>query len=146
MTFSLSRPTDGAAGTGSTDGAAAPWLRPGEYWPGLTAATSELDPPYGVISLQALAANAFSMLERANGTTIRVASKSVRVRSVIDAVLALPGFSGILAYTLAEALWLAEDHDDVVVAYPTADRTALRRLAGDERLASRVAIMVDSAR
>jgi len=124
----------------------APWREPSRYWPGLTAATADYDPPYGVISLQALAANAHSMLERASGTTIRVASKSVRVRAVIDAVLALPGFSGILAYTLAEALWLAEDHDDVVVAYPTADRTALRRLAGDERLASRVAIMVDSAR
>jgi D-serine deaminase-like pyridoxal phosphate-dependent protein len=122
----------------------APWHEPSRYWPGLTAATADYDPPYGVISLQALAANAHSMLERASGTTIRVASKSVRVRAVIDAVLALPGFSGILAYTLAEGLWLAEDHDDVVVAYPTADRAALRRLASDEKLASRVAIMVDS--
>ncbi len=121
-----------------------PWLEPSSYWPALGAATADYDPPYGVISLQALAANAHSMLHRANGTTIRVASKSVRVRSVIDAVLALPGFSGILAYTLEEAIWLAQDHDDIVVAYPTADRTALRRLAGDERLASRIAIMVDS--
>jgi len=122
----------------------APWREPSTYWPGLTAATADYDPPYGVISLQALAANAHSMLERASGTTIRVASKSVRVRAVIDAVLALPGFSGILAYTLAEGLWLAEEHGDVLVAYPSADRAALRRLAGDEKLASRVAIMVDS--
>ncbi|MEO7123849.1 MAG: alanine racemase [Lacisediminihabitans sp.] len=135
MTFSLVRPASDAA---------APWLHPEKYWSGLAAATAEYDPPYGVISLQALAANAFSMLDRASGTTIRVASKSVRVRSVMDAVLALPGFSGILAYTLEEAIWLAQDHDDIVIAYPTADRTALRRLAGDERLASRIAIMVDS--
>jgi D-serine deaminase-like pyridoxal phosphate-dependent protein len=132
MTFPLERP------------AGSPWLDPASYWPGLTDATRELDPPYGVISLQGLAANAFSMLERAGGTTIRVASKSVRVRSVIDSVLALPGFHGILAYTLAEALWLAEDHDDIVVAYPTADRASIRRLAGDERLASRITLMVDS--
>jgi D-serine deaminase-like pyridoxal phosphate-dependent protein len=132
MTFPLERPAD------------SPWLDPSSYWPGLSAATRELDPPYGVISLQALAANAFSMLERAGGTTIRVASKSVRVRSVIDSVLALPGFHGILAYTLAEALWLAEDHDDIVVAYPTADRASIRRLAGDDRLASRITLMVDS--
>jgi D-serine deaminase-like pyridoxal phosphate-dependent protein len=132
MVFSLTRPVD------------APWLEPSSYWPGLTAATRELDPPYGVISLQALAANAFSMLERANGTTIRVASKSVRVRSVIDSVLALPGFHGILAYSLEEAIWLAEDHDDIVIAYPTADRAAIRTLAGDEKLASRITLMVDS--
>jgi D-serine deaminase-like pyridoxal phosphate-dependent protein len=122
----------------------APWLHPETYWPTLSAATSELDPPYGVISLQALAANAFSMLDRAAGTTIRVASKSVRVRSVIDAVLALPGFSGILAYTLPEALWLAEDHEDVVVGYPTVDRAALQSLARSPVLASRVTLMVDS--
>ncbi|HWR86710.1 MAG TPA: alanine racemase, partial [Rhodoglobus sp.] len=117
---------------------------PAAYWNGLTAATAELDTPVGALSLPALSHNAFDMLRRANGTRIRVASKSVRVRGVLDAVLRLPGFGGVLAYTLAEALWLAETVEDVVVGYPTADRTALRRLASDPRLASRVTLMVDS--
>lgn len=121
-----------------------PWRRPGQWWPQLAAATDGLEPPYGVISVEALAANAFDMLDRAQGTPIRVASKSVRVRGVLDAVLALPGFHGILAYTLPEALWLAETHDDIVVGYPTANRAAIARLAADERLASRVTLMVDS--
>lgn len=126
-----------------------PWLRPGDYWPSLQAATAELDPPFGVISVPALAHNAFDMLRRAGGTTIRVASKSVRVRGVIDAVLALPGYSGVLAYTLAEALWLAEGDaahagiTDVVVGYPSVDRASLRRLAQDPLLASRVTVMID---
>src|SRR5690554_7344968 len=108
--FALTRPTD------------APWQRPAEYWPALQEATAQLDPPFGVISLAALAHNAHSMLDRANGTTIRVASKSVRVRQVLDAVLALPGYSGVLAYTLPEALWLAGTGvTDIVVGYPTAD-------------------------
>jgi len=128
----------------------APWLQPERYWPALEAATVELDPPYGVISLPALAHNAFDMLDRAAATPIRVASKSVRVRGLIDAVLALPGYAGVLAYTLAEANWLAtaSEHGeaiaDVVVAYPTADRAALRRLATSPELAARVTIMVDS--
>ncbi len=121
-----------------------PWRRPGQWWAQLAAATDGLEPPYGVISVEALAANAFDMLDRAQGTPIRVASKSVRVRGVLDAVLALPGFHGILAYTLPEALWLAETHDDIVVGYPTANRAAIARLAADERLASRVTLMVDS--
>ena len=127
-----------------------PWTTPSTYWPGLQAATADLDPPYGVISLDALAHNAFDMLDRAKGTPIRVASKSVRVRGIIDAVLALPGYAGVLAYTLPEALWLATPSadgaaiDDVVVAYPTADRAALRRLAASPELAARVTIMVDS--
>ena len=79
-----------------------------------------------MLSQDALAANAFDLLDRASGTPIRVASKSVRVRAVLDAVLALPGYHGILAYTLPEALWLAETHDDVVVGYP-------RRRSGRDR-------------
>ena len=121
----------------------APWKNPAVYWPGLTAATASLDTPLGAISVEALAANAFDLLDRADGLPIRVASKSVRVRGVLDAVLALPGYRGILAYTLPEALWLAEAHDDVVVGYPTVDRTAIAQLAADERLASRVTLMVD---
>ncbi|MCS0498920.1 amino acid deaminase/aldolase [Protaetiibacter mangrovi] len=121
-----------------------PWRAPAEWWPRLAAATGGVEPPYGVISVEALAANAHDMLARAQGTPIRVASKSVRVRGVLDAVLALPGYRGILAYTLPEALWLAETHDDVVVGYPSVDRLAIAQLAADEQLASRVTLMVDS--
>lgn len=122
---------------------ATPWVDPARWWPRLDAATAQLDPPFATISVGALAWNAFAMLDRAAGSPIRVASKSVRVRSVLDAVLALPGYRGILAYTLAEALWLAEAHDDVVVGYPTVDRASIARLAADEKLAQRVTIMVD---
>lgn len=121
-----------------------------EYWPQLTAATEAYDPPYAALSLTALAHNTFDMLDRANGMPIRVASKSVRVRAVLDAVLAVPGYAGVLAYTLPEALWLATSSkagkaiEDVVVGYPTADRAALLTLARDSTLAKRVTIMVDS--
>ena len=113
------------------------------WWPRLTSATQHLDPPCAVLELDALAANAHDLLDRADGLPIRVASKSVRVRGVLEAVLALSGYAGVLAYTLPEALWLATDHDDVVVAYPTADRRALAALADDEQAAARVTIMVD---
>jgi D-serine deaminase-like pyridoxal phosphate-dependent protein len=131
MTLKLTRPTS------------APWDDPANWWPALTAATHDLDAPVGVLAVEALAANAFDMLDRAAGLPIRVASKSVRVRGVLDAVLALPGYRGILAYSLAEALWLAETHDDIVVGYPSADRGAIARLAADEKLASRVTLMID---
>ena len=127
----------------------APWDDAHDWWPALTAATHDLDAPVGVISVEALASNVYDLLDRAAGLPIRVASKSVRVRGVLDAVLALPGYRGILAYSLAEALWLATDapgrpgHDDIVLGYPTADRGALARLAADEQLASRVTLMVD---
>jgi D-serine deaminase-like pyridoxal phosphate-dependent protein len=122
-----------------------PWRDdPAGYWGALTAATAQLDTPLGAIDAAALAANAFDMLDRAQGTTIRVASKSVRVRGVLDAVLALPGYRGVLAYTLPEALWLAEGGiQDVVVGYPSVDRAALARLAISPDLAARVTLMID---
>ena len=121
-----------------------PWLDPAGYWAGVDRATAELDPPFGVLSLEALAWNAHSLLDRAAGTSIRLATKSIRVRAIFDAVLALPGFSGVLAYTLPEALWLAEEITDVVVGYPTTHRAAIRELARSPLLAGRVTLMVDA--
>ena len=111
-------------------------------------ATADLDPPLAVLDLDALDANAADLARRAAGKPIRVASKSVRNRGVLRRVLARPGFAGVLAYTLPEALWLSGGEDpvstDVVVGYPTADRSALRRLAADGAAAARVTLMVDS--
>jgi D-serine deaminase-like pyridoxal phosphate-dependent protein len=123
---------------------AAPWLSPAEYWGGLTEATGALDAPVGALHLDALRHNAHDLLARAAGTPVRVASKSLRVRRVLEAVLALPGYRGVLAYTLTEALWLAETVDDVVVGYPSVDESAIRRLSTSAELADRVTLMVDS--
>ncbi|MBW8764395.1 MAG: alanine racemase [Microbacterium sp.] len=119
------------------------WEDPARYWPRLSAATGHLPAPVAVIDREALRHNAMDLLVRSGGLPIRVASKSVRVRAVLDAVLALPGFRGILAFTLAEALWLAETHDDIVIGYPTVDRSSLERLFADEQAAQRITLMVD---
>jgi D-serine deaminase-like pyridoxal phosphate-dependent protein len=114
----------------------------------LDGATASLDPPLAVLDLDALDANADDLVRRAAGKPIRVASKSVRNRGVLRRVLARPGFAGVLAYSLPEALWLAGGDypvsSDVVVGYPSVDRAALRRLAADEQAAARVTLMVDS--
>jgi D-serine deaminase-like pyridoxal phosphate-dependent protein len=124
--------------------AATPWDVPEAYWPGLLAATADLEAPLGVLELDALAWNAHDTVRRAAGLPVRLATKSLRVRETIESVLALPGWSGVLAYSLAEALWLAETVDDVVLGYPTADRAAIARLALDAAAAARVTLMVDS--
>jgi D-serine deaminase-like pyridoxal phosphate-dependent protein len=64
----------------------------------------------------------------------------VRCRALQERVLDRDGFRGTLAFTLPEALWLASHgFDDLVVAYPTADRRALRSLAEGPRVAIGVA-------
>jgi len=109
------------------------------------AATAHLEPPFAVVDLAALRANAATMTRRAAGKPIRLASKSVRCREIIGQALGMDGFRGILAFTLPEALWLAEQgaSEDIVVGYPTADRTALARLAGDPVAAAAITVMVD---
>lgn len=114
-------------------------------YPHLLRATSLLDPPFAMIDEEALWANAADLVRRAGGTPIRLATKSVRVRSIIKNVLTLPGFRGVMSYSLAESLWLADQGvDDVLLAYPSIDRAAYADLIRDERRLASITVMVDS--
>ena len=99
------------------------------------------DAPFAFVDLDALWANADDMLRRAGGKPIRVASKSVRCTSLLRAILARePGFRGLMTYTLRESLWLDEQgFDDLLLAYPTADREAIGRI-----VRKRPVLMIDS--
>ena len=109
------------------------------------AATAHLEPPFAVVDLAALRANAADMARRAAGKPIRLASKSVRCRALIEQALAMDGFRGIMAFTLPEALWLAAHGtgQDILVAYPTADAAALARLADDAVARAAITVMID---
>jgi D-serine deaminase-like pyridoxal phosphate-dependent protein len=108
-------------------------------------ATAHLDPPFAIVDLDAFDANAAALRARSGGKPLRVPSKSVRCRTLTERALGSPGWRGVMAYTLAEALWLAESgtSDDILVAYPTADRGALTSLGTNPALARAVTIMVD---
>ena len=71
--------------------------------------------PMVVVDLDAFDANAADLVRRAAGKPIRVASKSLRVPALVRRALATPGFAGVLAYSLREALWLVREGitDDV---------------------------------
>ncbi|MGP3684918.1 amino acid deaminase/aldolase [Streptomyces sp. IBSNAI002] len=107
-------------------------------------ATAHLDAPLAIVDLEAFDANADDLVRRAGGKPVRVASKSVRCRALLERVLARPGFAGIMSYTLAESLWLARSgFEDVLLAYPSADRGGFAELAGDPKPAAAVTVMVD---
>jgi D-serine deaminase-like pyridoxal phosphate-dependent protein len=111
----------------------------------LDGATAGLDPPVAAVDLTAFDANARALADRGAGKPIRVATKSVRCRALIERALATPGWRGVMTYSLAEALWLvrAGVTDDALVAYPSAERAALADLAADAGLARAVTLMVD---
>lgn len=118
-------------------------------WSRLNAAVASLpEPPatpIAVVDLDAFDANADDLVRRAGGKPVRVASKSIRVPALVQRALARDGFAGVLAYTLAEALWLHASgmSDDIVVAYPSVDTAALARLTSSPSAAAAITLMVD---
>lgn len=111
----------------------------------MLAATRDLDTPFALIDEPALWANADDLVRRANGVPIRIASKSVRVRSIIEDTLARDGFAGVMSYSLAESNWLVDNGiDDILLAYPTTSRRSLDYLVADERRRAQITVMVDS--
>ena len=120
-------------------GIEAPVSRAGSDYERLERATEGIEAPFALVDLDAMWSNADEMLARAAGKPIRVASKSIRCRSLMERILARgPGYRGLLTYTLPESLWLAgEGFEDLVVGYPTADRTAIGELARADRRAAR---------
>jgi D-serine deaminase-like pyridoxal phosphate-dependent protein len=92
---------------------------------------AEVEAPFAFVDLEAMWANAEEMLGRAGGKPIRVASKSIRCRALLEAILARDlRFQGLMTFTLPETLWLAEQgFENLLLAYPTADAGALEELA-----------------
>ena len=112
------------------------------------AAFAELDAPFAFVDMDAFWANSATMLRLAAGKPIRVASKSLRCRALMSAILEREqGYRGLLTFTLPESLWLArEGFDDLLLAYPSTDRGALSELAAltAERPDHAPIVMVDS--
>jgi D-serine deaminase-like pyridoxal phosphate-dependent protein len=124
---------------------------------GIDAATRHLPAPLAAVDLDAFDTNLGELTRRADGRPIRLASKSVRVRGLIERALTSPvthsglsypsGFVSIMAFSLREAIWLARALPgiDILVGYPTVDRAALGVLATEPDLLARITIMADDA-
>ncbi|MCA5893046.1 alanine racemase [Isoptericola sp. NEAU-Y5] len=106
-------------------------------------ATAHLSAPVAVVDLDAFDANAADLRRRAGGMPVRLATKSVRVRSLVGRALD-SGFSGVMAFSVAEALWLVGTGvRDVLVGYPSMDVHALSRLVRDETARREITLMID---
>jgi D-serine deaminase-like pyridoxal phosphate-dependent protein len=120
---------------------------PGGAYERYERALAGVEAPFAFVDLDAMWQNGADMLRRAAGKPIRVASKSIRCRPLLEQILGRDrGFRGLLTYTLPESLWLsAHGFEEIVVAYPTADRDAIAELARltDERSERAPALMVD---
>jgi D-serine deaminase-like pyridoxal phosphate-dependent protein len=132
-----------ATGSGAVSAPADPYARYEAIFEGIGG-------PFAFVDLDAMWANAAELRRMAGGVPIRVASKSVRCRELLRRILDHDaGFRGLLNFTLPESLWL-ESHgfEDLVLAYPTADRAAVAELAAlaAAEPGRSPAVMVDSSR
>lgn len=92
---------------------------------------SEVESPFAFVDLDAMWANADRILERSGDKPIRVATKSLRCRPLIEMILGRDErFRGLMTFTMPETLWLAErGFENLLLAYPTTDLEALAELA-----------------
>jgi D-serine deaminase-like pyridoxal phosphate-dependent protein len=105
----------------------------------------DVEAPFAFVDLDAMWRNGEEMLRRGAGKPIRVATKSVRCRPLLRAILDRdPGFRGLMTFTLPETLWLhGAGFGDLLLAYPSTDRAALAELGRLEGERPPI-VMVDS--
>jgi D-serine deaminase-like pyridoxal phosphate-dependent protein len=104
----------------------------------LERALGGVEPPFAAVDLDAFDHNARDLARRARGKPLRVASKSVRCRALLELALAQPGYRGLMTFTLRESLWRRSlGFGDLLLGYPTTDRAALAEAEGS------IVLMVD---
>ncbi|MDN4067117.1 amino acid deaminase/aldolase [Paenibacillus vini] len=107
---------------------------------------SGLPMPFAFVDLDMLQQNIQSILQRANGKKIRIASKSIRSVDVLRRILKADArFQGIMCFTVPEALYLAQQgFTDLLLGYPAVDESLLASVAMHQREGGcSITLMVD---
>lgn len=105
-----------------------------------------LSMPFAYIDLDYFEENIRQIEQRTQGKYIRVASKSMRCRSLIQKVLeASAKFEGVMSFTASETAYLSRcGLDNLLLAYPTVDQTAIEEVCHEVRQGKIIYLMVDS--
>lgn len=110
-----------------------------------SASLPALTRPEFILDWACVEANLARLRTLADGVPLRIASKSLRVRGVLEWALSQPGTAGVLGYCAGEAVWLAQQGlSDILIAYPSVDADAMRTVAQDAGLREAITFMVDS--
>jgi D-serine deaminase-like pyridoxal phosphate-dependent protein len=101
--------------------------------------------PFAWLDLNALDENIATITSRAKGKNIRIATKSIRCRFVLDYLLEkLPHSFGLMAFTLEEALWLSElGFTNILMGYPTYEKQLIEKVFSNPIHTNSICFMVD---
>lgn len=102
--------------------------------------------PFAFVDLDALDANIEAIIKRAGHKQIRIASKSVRSRPILDHLLkAHPQIQGLMCFTVPEAVWLSQHgYDDLLLGYPAWHPEEIRAVCTEVRNGKTITLMIDS--
>jgi D-serine deaminase-like pyridoxal phosphate-dependent protein len=103
--------------------------------------------PFAFTDLDLLNENIQQILKRTGSQKkIRVASKSVRCRAILERVFAAsPQFQGIMSFHPQEAVWLSQQgFDDILMGYPVWHETDIRAVAQEVKKGKMLILMIDS--
>ena len=108
-------------------------------------ALRKVSKPAAFVDLDFFDHNVRQVLERAGDKRIRVASKSIRCRALLDRVLqSHDRYRGVMAYHAREAVFLSRHgFDDILIAYPSCDSNDLDAVAEEVARGKRLTLMVD---
>ena len=101
--------------------------------------------PFAVLDMNALDENIQEISRRLQGRNIRIATKSIRCRYVLNYILdKLPHSFGLMAFTIEEAIWLSElGFTNILLGYPTFEKDLINQVLSSEKHATSIYFMVD---
>lgn len=102
--------------------------------------------PCAILDLDILEYNTHEILGEVESKKIRIASKSIRSIEVLKKIISIKpeAFSGIMAFTIDEAFFLAENgFKDILVGYPTMQLGNIKKVADFLKKGVQVTLMVD---
>jgi len=109
-------------------------------------AFSGLRMPFAYVDLDLFDANALSIIQRAKGKPVRIATKSVRCVHLINRALQIsPAYQGLMTFTAEETVWLSKlGFDDLLLAYPCWNETQLTEICDEILRGKKIMVMMDS--
>lgn len=103
--------------------------------------------PFAFVDLELFAQNIAAIAARARGKTVRLASKSLRCRPLLERALAAsPALRGVMCYSPAEAVFLSRaGFDDLLIGYPCWHPGQVAAVCAELERGATITLMVDSA-
>ena len=101
--------------------------------------------PLAILDLNQLQKNILLNIARAKGKNIRIASKSIRCREIMEIILKEHDqFQGIMSFHAEEAIYLSRSGiNNILLGYPVVDSKLIHQIGNELKKGHYICLMVD---